>query len=227
MAATLVTHPLDTLRLRMAVDPAATSLASAAAAVLGGGGGARALYRGLGASLAGIAPYMAIELAAFDVLGAAEAARKSAAAATAEAAAAEAKGKGGSSPPPPPPRWTPTSLLVNGFGRGATAALIATACCYPLDTARRRVQLAGAGVAGGEGLATLMRRVAAEEGPGALYRGFWPNAAKNLPNKGVKLGTFDAAKKLLGRAQAALEEERAAAAARAGGGRGGMRAALG
>jgi len=103
------------------------------------------------------------------------------------------------------------------LGRGATAALIATACCYPLDTARRRVQLAGA--AGGEGLAALVRRVAAEEGPGALYRGFWPNAAKNLPNKGVKLGTFDAAKKLLGRAQVALEEERRA-------GRGGRGAAV-
>jgi solute carrier family 25 phosphate transporter 23/24/25/41 len=199
MAATLATHPLDTLRLRMAVDPASPTLGAAARAILASGGGPSALYRGLGASVTAIAPYMAIELAAFDVLGAAEAAKKKR---LAEAGDATPRGP---------------SLLVNGFGRGATAALIATACCYPLDTARRRVQLAGA--AGGEGLAALVRRVAAEEGPGALYRGFWPNAAKNLPNKGVKLGTFDAAKKLLGRAQVALEEERRA-------GRGGRGAAV-
>jgi solute carrier family 25 (mitochondrial phosphate transporter), member 23/24/25/41 len=189
MGATAATHPLDTLRLRMAVDPASPTLTAAARTLLASGG-PRALYRGLGASLAGIAPYMAIELAAFDVLGAA-----------AEKAKKEAESGGGKA-------GAGGNLLglINGFGRGATAALIATSVCYPLDTARRRVQLAGA--AGGEGLLALVRRVADTGGAGALYRGFWPNAAKNLPNKGVKLGTFDAAKKLLGRAQVALEEER-------------------
>lgn len=194
MVATAATHPLDTLRLRMAVDPASPTLAAAARTLLASGG-PTALYRGLGASLAGIAPYMAIELAAFDVLGAA-----------AERARAAKDANGG----------VGGGLLgvINGFGRGATAALVATSVCYPLDTARRRVQLAGA--AGGGGLITLLRRVASTEGPGALYRGFWPNAAKNLPNKGVKLGTFDAAKKLLAGAQAALEEERGAARGRRG-----------
>jgi len=216
MAATLATHPLDTLRLRMAVDPSAPTIAAAARAVMAGGGGPQALYRGLGASLASIAPYMAIELAAFDVLGAAvaegQASRAAAAAAVADASPS------GDAATAPPPRAGPAAILINGFGRGATAALIATAVCYPLDTARRRIQLAGAGALGGEGLAGLVRRVAAQEGPGALYRGFWPNAAKNLPNKGVKLGTFDAAKRLLGRAEAALEEERAKARAGKGAG---------
>ena len=55
MVATLATHPLDTLRLRMAVDPAARSL-PAAVKLLASEGGVRAFYRGLGASVAGIAP---------------------------------------------------------------------------------------------------------------------------------------------------------------------------
>jgi solute carrier family 25 phosphate transporter 23/24/25/41 len=65
--ATLATHPLDTLRLRMAVDPAATTVAKGVAA-LAKEGGAKAFYRGLAASVAGIAPYMALELACFDLL---------------------------------------------------------------------------------------------------------------------------------------------------------------
>ena len=47
-----ITHPLDTLRLRMAVDPRARTLALAGAA-LAAEGGLAAFYRGLGASLLG------------------------------------------------------------------------------------------------------------------------------------------------------------------------------
>ena len=64
--ATLATHPLDTLRLRMAVDPRSATLSAAAAALLSEGG-VRAFYRGLGASMGGIAPYMALELAVYDL----------------------------------------------------------------------------------------------------------------------------------------------------------------
>jgi solute carrier family 25 (mitochondrial phosphate transporter), member 23/24/25/41 len=215
MVATLVTHPLDTLRLRMAVDPAAKSLplaigllaAEGARGGVGAGGGkgvgfgaVRAFYRGLGASLVGIAPYMAIELSTFDLL--------------AGVGAGVGAGAGAGALPP--------------FARGLMAAGLATTLCYPLDTARRRVQLGissalssslssasstsssavAAAVKEGKLLATALA-LAQEEGVLSLYRGFLPSCLKNLPNKGVKLSVFDRAKRALAASEAALAEERA------------------
>ena len=162
MTATILTHPLDTLRLRIAVDPNCRSLVGAIG-ILAKEGGLPAFYRGLGASMAGIAPYMALELSTYDIL----------------------------------PQNIPS------FARGFTAALIATVSCYPLDTVRRRIQLEAArsipwGVAAGA--------IVREEGVGGLYRGFLPNAVKNLPNKGIKLTVFSEAKAAYARGQDALQE---------------------
>ena len=120
-------------------------------------------YRGLGASMAGIAPYMALELSTYDIL----------------------------------PQNMPS------FARGFTAALIATVSCYPLDTVRRRIQLEAArsipwGVAAGA--------IVREEGVGGLYRGFLPNAVKNLPNKGIKLTVFSEAKAAYAKGQDELQK---------------------
>lgn len=162
--ATLATHPLDTLRLRMAVDPRSATLGAAAAA-LAAEGGVAAFYRGLGASIAGIAPYMALELAVFDA-----------------------------APPSLPSFW-----------RGVLGAGVATTACYPLDTVRRRVQLAAGG---GASLRAAAAGIAASHGVAGFYRGFVPNCLKNLPNKGVKMSVFDNAKKLRRTAESALEDER-------------------
>jgi len=65
MTATLMTYPLDTMRLRMAVDPSALTLRGTARMLLREGSYS-AFFRGLGASLFGTAPYMAMELCLFD-----------------------------------------------------------------------------------------------------------------------------------------------------------------
>ena len=164
MTATILTHPLDTLRLRIAVDPKCRSLVGAIA-ILAKEGGLPAFYRGLGASMAGIAPYMALELATYDIL----------------------------------PRNIPS------FARGFTSALIATVSCYPLDTVRRRIQLeAATAIPWGVAAGAIVR----ESGIGGLYRGFLPNAVKNLPNKGIKLTVFDKAKTAYAKGLEALEEEK-------------------
>lgn len=62
-----VTYPLDTLRLRLAVDPNIKTVASGTAALYREGGLA-AFFRGVGPASMGIAPYMALELTAFDLL---------------------------------------------------------------------------------------------------------------------------------------------------------------
>ena len=51
--------------------------------------------------------------------------------------------------------------------------------------------------------------IIARDGVGGLYRGFLPNAAKNLPNSSIRLSTFDAAKKLLRVAREELMQETA------------------
>ena len=114
--------------------------------------------------MAGIAPYMALELATYDIL----------------------------------PQNIPS------FARGFTSALIATVSCYPLDTVRRRIQLEAAKAIPWSVAAGAIVR---DEGIGGLYRGFLPNAVKNLPNKGVKLTVFDKAKTAYARGVIALEEE--------------------
>lgn len=163
MTATILTHPLDTLRLRIAVDPACRTIGGAVAVLLREGSGA-AFYRGLGASMLGIAPYMGLELACYDLL----------------------------------PRELPS------FARGFTAALIATVSCYPLDTIRRHIQLqAATRVSWGAAAAAILR----EDGLAGMYRGFLPNALKNLPNKGVKLSVFDSAKRALAAGEAAYDDE--------------------
>ena len=45
------------------------------------------------------------------------------------------------------------------------------------------------------------------DGIGGLYRGFLPNAAKNLPNSSIRLSTFDFAKRLRKTGDAALAKE--------------------
>lgn len=161
-----LTHPLDTLRLRIAVDPKCKNLLGAVA-ILAKEGGIPAFYRGLWASMAGIAPYMALELACYDIL----------------------------------PKEIPS------FARGFASALIATTTCYPLDTIRRSIQLESSKAIP---WALAASQILREEGIGGMYRGFIPNAVKNLPNKGVKLSVFDNAKTMYAKGQIALEEEQAA-----------------
>ena len=162
-----MTHPLDTLRLRLAVDPNCLNLAAAVRA-LAREGGIPAFYRGLGASMVGIAPYMALELACYDLL--------------------------------------PKDKMPS-FARGFSSALIATVTCYPLDTVRRRIQLVSATALPAR---EAIRTILLNDGIKGMYRGFLPNAIKNLPNKGVKLTVFDSAKKAYTAGQEALDEERCA-----------------
>ena len=136
-----VTYPLDTLRMRLALDPSLKTIPMAILALLREGG-PTALYRGVGPAVVGIAPYMAMELAMYDTL----------------------------------PSEVPS------FARGFTAALVASTCFYPLDTVRRQIQIQSAKALP---LVSVLRQMYAKEGVLGFYRGFLPNALKNLPNKGA------------------------------------------
>ena len=136
-------------------------------------GGRSGFFHGLVPAVVGIAPYMALELATFDIMK---------------------------------ERLPPAFNEATGstFARGFLAALVASSFCYPLDTVRRQVQLHGGGL---RGIPRLVQTTLRAEGALGLYRGFLPNCLKNLPNKGIRLSTFDGAKSLMTRAEAALELE--------------------
>ncbi|KAI5072119.1 hypothetical protein GOP47_0012225 [Adiantum capillus-veneris] len=67
MTSTLMTYPLDVLRLRLAVDPSCKSMLQVASTMLREEGFA-SFYKGLGPSLIGIAPYVALNFCAFDLI---------------------------------------------------------------------------------------------------------------------------------------------------------------
>uniref|UniRef100_A0A6V7QWS0 Uncharacterized protein n=1 Tax=Ananas comosus var. bracteatus TaxID=296719 RepID=A0A6V7QWS0_ANACO len=67
MTSTLVTYPLDVLRLRLAVEPGSRTMSQVALNMLREEGLA-SFYGGLGPSLIGIAPYIAVNFCMFDLV---------------------------------------------------------------------------------------------------------------------------------------------------------------
>ncbi|MCO5602145.1 hypothetical protein L7F22_056273 [Adiantum nelumboides] len=166
MTSTLVTYPLDVLRLRLAVDPACKSMIQVATTMLREEG-LSSFYRGLGPSLLGIAPYIALNFCAFDLI------KKSL---------------------PEEMRKTPAASFLTAF----LSASLATITCYPLDTVRRQLQMKGTPYVS---VLDAIPGIVATDGVLGLYRGFVPNALKNLPNSSIRLTTFDAAKNLISTSQ--------------------------
>ncbi|XP_028764353.1 probable envelope ADP,ATP carrier protein, chloroplastic isoform X2 [Neltuma alba] len=67
MTSTFITYPLDVLRLRLAVEPGYRTMTEVALGMLRDEGFA-SFYYGLGPSLIGIAPYIAVNFCVFDLL---------------------------------------------------------------------------------------------------------------------------------------------------------------
>jgi solute carrier family 25 phosphate transporter 23/24/25/41 len=68
MTATALTHPLDTVRLRLALPNSGYSGMANAFATMARAEGAASLYKGLVPTLVGIAPYAALNFASYDML---------------------------------------------------------------------------------------------------------------------------------------------------------------
>jgi solute carrier family 25 (mitochondrial phosphate transporter), member 23/24/25/41 len=114
MTATALTHPLDTVRLRLALPNSGYNGMSHAFTSMVRTEGVVSLYKGLIPTLVGIAPYAALNFATYDLL-------KRRLYASGEV------------------RQNPVANL----GLGGLAGTIAATVCYPLDTIRRRMQMKG------------------------------------------------------------------------------------
>lgn len=116
MTATALTHPLDTLRLRLALPNSGYAGVSDAVYKIATQEGILALYRGLLPTLIGIAPYAALNFASYDMLKG--------------FVYRELAWKEGA---------------VTNLGIGSATGMFAATVCYPLDTVRRRMQMKDSG----------------------------------------------------------------------------------
>ncbi|GMH29125.1 hypothetical protein Nepgr_030968 [Nepenthes gracilis] len=170
MTSTFVTYPLDVLRLRLAVEPGCRTMSEMALSMLREEG-ISSFYNGLGPSLIGIAPYIAVNFCVFDLV------KKSL--------------------PEKYQKRPETSLLT-----ALASATIATLTCYPLDTIRRQMQMKGTPY---NTVLDAFAGIVARDSWVGLYRGFVPNALKNLPNSSIRLTTFDTAKNLIAAGERELQ----------------------
>ncbi|OMO85071.1 Endoplasmic reticulum-adenine nucleotide transporter [Corchorus capsularis] len=154
MTSTFITYPLDVLRLRLAVEPGYRTMSEVALTMLREEGFA-SFYYGLGPSLLGIAPYIAVNFCIFDLVK--------------KALPEEYRQK------------TQASLLT-----AVVSAACATLTCYPLDTVRRQMQMRGTPY---KSVLEAIPGIIERDGVIGLYRGFLPNALKNLPNSRKSIET--------------------------------------
>ncbi|KAM3329983.1 hypothetical protein ACQJBY_026795 [Aegilops geniculata] len=166
-----VTYPLDVLRLRLAVQSGHSTMSQVALNMLREEGLA-SFYGGLGPSLIGIAPYIAVNFCVFDLM------KKSV---------------------PEKYKSRPETSLATAL----LSATFATLMCYPLDTVRRQMQMKGTPY---NTIFDAIPGIVKRDGLVGLYRGFVPNALKNLPNSSIKLTAFDTMKILISTGQKELEK---------------------
>ena len=176
------TYPLDIVRTRLSVQSAAIGKEATGRREMDGiwvtmkrmyqqEGGVRALYRGLGPTLTGVAPYIALNFQFYEVL------RKHFT-------------KPGESGP----------THINKLLCGALAGTIAQTCTYPLDVLRRRMQVTGMKETEFEfknAWDALYQTIKKEKIRG-LYKGMVPNYLKVAPAIGVSFWTYEFTKSLLG-----------------------------
>ncbi len=136
--------------------------------------GAGALYKGLGASLVGIIPFSAVDLALYNTFK--------------ESAHRYLHG--------PASRDAPTSTLTM-LGCGAASSSLAQLVTYPLALAKTRMQAAG--MPGYDkrwtSLSDCLRQTVRHEGLRGLYRGIVPNLLKAVPSISISYVVFENCKR--------------------------------
>lgn len=164
--ATIVTHPLDTLRVRISVTHGDATLSDALAGV-SQKGGVRALYHGFAATMVGAGPRLALGFGVFETL-------------KADMHQSDIY------------RQYPT-LCRAAFGY--LAGLAGELLIYPLDTVRRRQQAMGDKTPlARRSVVGALAMLASQEGFRGMYKGLALNLIKNPIATGVSLTVNDTVK---------------------------------
>ncbi|KAF0474119.1 mitochondrial carrier [Gigaspora margarita] len=175
------TYPLDIVRTRLSVQSASLSgnegqkklpgIASTMKIIYVTEGGIVALYRGLGPTLLGVAPYVALNFHSYEVL------RKYFT---------------------PVDRTSPP--VAQKLLCGALAGSFAQTITYPLDVLRRRMQVTGMKELEYQYKNTwdALTQLLKGEGIRGLYKGMVPNYLKVAPAISVSFVTYEACKEFMG-----------------------------
>ena len=128
--------------------------------------GFRGLYKGWGATIVGIAPYIALNFTTFDVL------KKTI----------------------KPNKNEPNFDLIN-LSLGAVAGGTAATLTYPTDVVRRRMQCVGmAGMPSYSSTTQCITEMVRTEGVAGLYKGMVPCWLKVMPSMAISFMTFERVK---------------------------------
>lgn len=167
MTSTIFCYPLDLVRAILTVQTTEQKYKGMLDALksIYRAKGIVGLYKGLPATLMGIAPYVAINFAVFDKLK-----RKFL-----------------------PDKKSKYFDLTN-LGLGALAGGIASAITYPTDVIRRRMQLVGTGTVElppYRNTWDCIKTVYRTEGAGGLYKGLAPGMLKVVPSVAIAFMTYE------------------------------------
>lgn len=171
--ASVLTYPLDLIRTRVAAHIGSNvkyqGIVNTFLLTLREEG-FRALFRGIGPTLAGSIPYEGIKFGSYDLLKELL-----------------------------PSDVDPKADFVGKMVCGGGAGIIATVLTYPNDTVRRRLQMQGSGGVeriyknAWDCYVKLLRN----EGWTVYYRGLLPTLVRAMPNMGVQFATYDLLKAFL------------------------------
>lgn len=167
------TYPLDLVRTRLAAQRSTMYYRgiSHAFSTICRDEGFLGLYKGLGATLLGVGPSIAISFSVYEWLRSVWQSQR-----------------------------PDDSTAVVGLACGSLSGIASSTATFPLDLVRRRMQLEGAGGRArvyNTGLFGAFGRIIQTEGVRGLYRGILPEYYKVVPSVGIVFMTYETLKMLL------------------------------
>ncbi|KAH8945908.1 hypothetical protein BDL97_12G065100 [Sphagnum fallax] len=173
ITAASLTYPLDLVRTRLAAQTKDMYYRGITHALLtiSREEGLRGLYKGLGPTLMGVGPNIAINFCVYETLKAMWVAQR-----------------------------PDTSPIIVSLACGSLAGICSSSATFPIDLVRRRMQLEGAGgraLIYKRGLAGTFKQIMQEEGLFGLYRGILPEYYKVIPSVGIVFMTYEFMKRIL------------------------------
>jgi solute carrier family 25 thiamine pyrophosphate transporter 19 len=173
-AATTATYPLDLLRTRFAAQGTERVYTSLLASLkqIGQQEGPRGFFRGLGAGVSQIVPYMGLFFASYEGL---------------KPLMAESS--------------LPLPFGTSDAAAGVLASILSKTAVYPLDTTRKRLQVQGpmltryvhGNIPQYSGVISTVLRIWRQEGRRGMYRGLTVSLLKAAPASAVTMWTYERA----------------------------------
>jgi solute carrier family 25 phosphate transporter 23/24/25/41 len=171
VVASTLTYPFDIVKtyLTISLETGASKISmSQQAKIIVDTYGVMGLYKGWGLSMLGIAPFIGIKMASFDLL--------------------MDKYSPGKSDP-----W----VRYKNLGLGASAGTIAVTFTYPIDLTRRLLQLNGQPGHNYTGMLDCFKQLYAKEGFGGFWKGLWATYLKVAPMTAILFLTNEQLKRAM------------------------------